>query len=197
MNKMKKLFWILIIAALVACETTGVRTLYKTRESVSLQNIGFVDLSNDSSLAKIFPPTNDIFKQTVPEAFENKGLKNVQYMPYLFNFDNPDAEGIKSACAQNNLDAILISHLRFINVAVNRYYRRAQIQHHTEVAMKLYDRTGKLLYNITYNTYYGNTYNTRPTAKMTIQDGTRGGVDAIMDYLYPPKKTKQNYNDPY
>jgi hypothetical protein len=183
--------------ALAGCETTGVRTLYKTRESILLKNIGFVDLSNDSSLTKTFPPTNEIFKQTVPEAFENKELKNVQYMHYLFNFDYPDLEGLKSACEQNNLDAILISHLRFINVPVYRYYRRAQIQHHTEIAMKLYDKTGKLLYNITYNTYYGNTYNTRPTAKMTIQDGTRGGVDAIMDYLYPPKKEKKNYNDPY
>jgi hypothetical protein len=194
---MKNILYLLLIAALTGCGTEGLTTYYKTREPVSLHAIGFVDLSNDSSLAKVFPPTNDIFKQTVPEAFENKGMKGVQHMPYLFNFDNPDVGTIKNVCQQNNLDAILISHLRFINVAVRRYYRMGQVQHHTEVAMKLYDKSGNLLYNITYNTYYGNTYNTRPTAKMTIQDGTRGAINAIMDYLYPPKKTKKDYNDPY
>ena len=44
------------------------------------------------------------------------------------------------------------------------------------------------------------TVDTRPTAKITIQDGTRGAVDGMMDYLYPQpkkKKDKADYNDPY
>jgi hypothetical protein len=190
---MKNIFVGLLIVLFAGCATTGVTTLYKTQEKVSIKTIGFADLCNDSSLTKLFPPTNDIFKQTLPIAFEEFGMKDVQHLDDRFQFQMPDTEAIKSACQKNNLDAILITNLKFINVSMRRGYgrMRGQADHHTEVDMKLFDKTGKLLFDEKYNTYYGNTYDQHPTARITIHDGTRGGVIAIMNDINPNAKSNQ------
>jgi hypothetical protein len=199
---MKNVFIGLMIVLLAGCATTGVTTLYKTKQAVSVKSIGFADLSNDSSLSKIFPPTNDIFKQTLPIAFEEFGVKDVQHLTDRFQFQMPDTEAIKVACQKNDLDAVLITNLKFINIAMRRGYMRmrGQAEHHTEVEMKLFDKNGKLLFDEKYNTYYGNTYNQRPTAKMTIHDGTRGDIIAIMGDINPaahPVNQPEKKNDYY
>jgi hypothetical protein len=199
---MKNIVVGLLIVLFAGCATIGVTTLYKTQEAVTIKAVGFADLCNDSSLIKLFPPTNDIFKQTLPIAFEEFGMKDVQHINARFRFQMPDTEAIRNTCQKNNLDAILITNLKFINVSMRRGYMRmrGQSEHHTEVEMKLFDKTGKLLFDEKYNTYYGNTYQQRPTARMTIHDGTRGAVIAIMNDINPNAKSsnqpkKNDYYD--
>ena len=176
---MRNIFAGLMIVLFAGCASTGITTLYKTKEAVTIKSIGFADLSNDSALYKIFPPTNDIFKHTLPLAFEEFGMKDVQHLNDRFHFQMPDINDIISTCQKNNLDAVLVSYLKFINVQTagrGMMRMRGQPEHHTEVEMKLFDKSGKLLFDEKYNTYYGNTYQQKPTARMTVHDGTRGAI---------------------
>ena len=196
---MRNIFAGLMIVLFTGCASTGITTLYKTKETVAIKTIGFADLSNDSALIKVFPPTNDIFKHTLPLAFEEFGMKDVQHLNDRFRFQIPDSNDIINACQRNNLDAVLVSYLKFINVQTGgrgMMRMRGQPEHHTEVEMKLFDKTGKLLFDEKYNTYYGNNYNQRPTAKMTIHDGTRGAIIAIMNDINPNVKSNQPNNQP-
>lgn len=163
------LIGLFVLTGLTGCFTSGTKTIFKAENGFSVNNLGYIQLTNDSALSKVYPKTNDIYKDEVANTFKQNGLSNLQYTEAIIDYENPDIETIKGICLKNNMDALLISQLIFIrHISVGKTIVGA------EVNSKLYDRNGKLLVNASHNTLNDNTYR-MPITK--IDDAVRTGTN--------------------
>src|ERR1039457_173487 len=142
-----------VLSGLTGCFTSGTKTISKSGDPLYVSNIGYLPLTNDSVLSKVYPKTNEIYKDEVNNTFKQKGISNLKYIEAIMDYDNPDIETVKSICKNNNMDALLISKLTFI-----RHITVGKTIVGTEVDSKLYDIFGKLLVNASHNTLSDNTY---------------------------------------
>jgi len=169
------LIGLFVLSTLTGCFTSGTKTIYKADNAMSVNNLGYLQLTNDSSLSKVYPKTNEIYKEALTNTFKQYGLSNIQYTEAIIDYDNPDIEAIKSICLNNNMDALLISQLIFI-----RQISMGKTIVGAEVNSKLYDRNGKLLVNASHNTLQDNTYR-MPITKVddAVREGTKKAITRV------------------
>jgi hypothetical protein len=168
-----------VLTGLTGCFTSGTKTIYKADKSFSINNLGYVQLTNDSALSKVYPKTNELYKDEVAKVFKQNGINNLQYAVTIINYDNPDVESIKSLCLTNNMDALLISQLVF-----TRQISGTKTYVGTEVDSKLYDRYGTLLVNASHNTLQDNTYRMPITnIDEAVRQGTKKAITRVSQEL--------------
>ena len=154
----------------VSCAAVGTKTIYKTATQPTVQKIGYYTLGNIDTLSLIYPETSLVFDSTI------KKITNVYSLDVPLKIKPTtksltDKNAISEICKQNNLDALLITDLRFIHTTYTALFIPIVSNYDTEVEMQLYDKEGKLLYATKHNTYKGNSYIKIPTAEKTIHDG--------------------------
>ncbi|WP_147384084.1 hypothetical protein [Maribellus luteus] len=171
--------FIIISTLLCSCAAVGTKTLYKTDEKVDISSLGYNSLDGDTILAKIYPFTNNIFDSTIIETLKEYSLDNYKSLDENITYQTPDIEKIKEICSQYNLDALLVSKLKFIYATQAIYFVPVSHNWDTEVEMKLFDKNGRLLYNTKHNTLKGNSYMNPPPVERTVHDGTKGALVRI------------------
>ena len=176
----KQIMSFLFISILfVSCATLGTKTLYKSETNIMIKKIGFTRLDGDTIVSKIFPQTDSIFKRTFVETFKSYNLNDITSLDNEFSIDNPDITAITKICKDNNFDGLIVSHLKFIHVTYTMNFIPIAKNWDTEVEMKLFDQSGKLMLTVLHNTTKGNSYFMPPTADRTIHDGTEGAIKRI------------------
>ena len=176
----KNLILLIILLLLLGCST---KTLYRTPEKISLNKIGFVDLTNDSILTRICSNTNSVFRETIISTFKNIGSKNILYCIDKNNYYTPDTQAIKDICIKNNLDGIIIPKLTFIYVTTSFMFIPIDQRYDTEVGLKLFDKNGKLIFSVMFNTHSGDTYTKPPKPEIKIRDGTTGATLRLLTLI--------------
>jgi hypothetical protein len=170
-------------ALLIGCATLGSKTLYKSDTSTRINTIGFTTLDGDSVVSKIFSETSNVFEKTVFETFHDYRLYDIKPIDTQLSIVNSDTSKIAKICQENNLDALVVSRLTFIHTTYSVDFIPVAKNYDTEVTMKLFDKSGKLIVAVSHNTYKGNSYMTAPTARRTIHDGTEGAIRKMVKEL--------------
>jgi hypothetical protein len=173
----------LIAIVLASCAAVGTKTLYKSDLKPEILKIGVTDIAHKDELSYIFPQTNKKFKESVDLFAAENATYKVVFLHSEMDYENPNKELIVNKCKYYNLDAILISRLRFIHVTYTVMFAPIAQNYDTEVEMKLIDRNGNLILNTRHNTYKGNSYMTPPPAERTVMDGAKGALKRIYTEL--------------
>ncbi|MGV3538780.1 MAG: hypothetical protein ACO1OQ_03160 [Rufibacter sp.] len=180
MNSKSKLLFLIISIVVSGCTTLGTKTLFKATGTHSINSIGFSKLQEAVVLEKICPETEEIFQQSVPTPFNESGITNVKYINEELDYESPNITRLKELCAQNQVEAILITKLKFVHVTYSAFMVPIAQNYDTEVETKLIDKNGNLLFNTMYNTLKGNSYMMAPTAEKTVKDGVTGAINRII-----------------
>ncbi len=174
-----------IISLLYSCASFGGKTIYRqTNYTNKIKSIGYTNLENDTLLTKIFENTNKIYKETVKTFLIPYQIKTVEFEKNALNFSNPDTNTIIKICNNYDIDALILTKLSFINVTYSIYLIPYAKNLDTEVEMKIYDKSGKLISHTLHNTLHGNSYMFPPPTERTIKDGTEGNLKRIAKSLH-------------
>ena len=133
-------------------------------------------------VSQIFPQTDSIFTKTFTETFRAFNFDIVTFNKEL-SISTPDLNTITQICKENNLDGLIVSHLKFIHVTYSMSFIPIAKNWDTEVRMKLFDRSGNLVLTVMHNTTKGNSYVMPPSADRTIHDGTEGAIKRLAKEL--------------
>lgn len=181
---------LLLTSFLCGCAAFGTKTLYKTSEKTTIRNFGFTELSIDSLhgvIPKKYSNTKNVFNETIMASFKEKGFDSLRFSNHFFSFSNPDTTKIRELCSIQNIDGIILSQLRFgsyqSGTGAIGYVVSSLTALDTEVAMKLYDKSGKLLISTSHDTNMGNSYFWFPSQDTMVEDGTEGAVRRLIAEL--------------
>jgi hypothetical protein len=186
-----KIIYFVFLLSLSGCVAVGTKTLYKVSEPQAIRSLGFSKLQEGEIIKQVCSEAEEIFQQTVPRSFNDYGISNVTYINEEINYESPDTERIKEICSQRELEAILITKLKFIHVTYSFYMIPIAQNYDTEVETKLIDKHGNLIYNIRHNTYKGNSYMMPPSAERTVKDGVIGTINRIVKEMGLKKDKKK------
>jgi hypothetical protein len=164
---------------MISCASLGTKTLYVNPVQLKINRIGFSRLNGKMIVDRIFPQTDSIFSATLTQTLGKYSITDVLKVDKEFPISTPNTSEIINICKTNNLDAFMISKLKFIHVTQSVAFIPISQNYDTEVEMKLYDNEGNLLINVTHNTLKGNSYMMPPPAERTIQDGIKGAIKRI------------------
>ena len=175
---MRNFIILISILLFISCAAVGTKTIYSTNTRPSVQRIGYFTLGNIDTLSMIYPETSLAFDSTISKYANIYSLDIPMKIKYTEDSQiNNDI--ISEICRQNNLDALLITDLRFIHTTYTAFFVPIVSNYDTEVEMQLYDQDGTLLYATMHNTYKGNSYMMSPSAEKTIHDGVKGAFVRI------------------
>ena len=181
---MKKIFIILfvILAILLpSCSIfVGTQALYQTSNVEEISKWGYVNLENGNTLSEIYPRTQTVFTSTILETFAKHSLEAPREVFANLSFENPNLVQVISICKENNLDGLLLSKLKFLNVTYYIGFIPAMQNIDTEVEMKLFNKDGKIIAITRHNTLNGSDYMMPPTAERTIHDATERALKKII-----------------
>lgn len=173
-----KLFAFVLIT-LSGCATFGTKTLYNSGNKILPKKIGFTKLEGSMIINKIQPITDSVFNSAFIQSFKKYGIADVFPSQTELSFDAPDQNAIAQICRDNNLEALVVSRLMFINVSYSVYLIPIGKSWDTEVKMKVFDSNGSLLLAVSHNTANGNSYSNIPVPEKTIFDGAKGAIKRI------------------
>ena len=184
MIMMKKKFKILFVSVtllLNSCSIlVGTKTLYSARNIETMNVWGYTNLENENTLSDVYPRTHTVFTSTIIETFAKHSLKApIEIFAHL-SFENPDPVQIISICEENNLDCLLLSKLKFVNVTYYINFFPVFDNIDTEVEMKLFTKEGKVVAITRHNTHKGSDYMMPPTTERTIHDATERALKKII-----------------
>jgi len=184
MNKRFILLFAFIATLLHSCSVfVGTKTLYTARNIEKINKWGYVNLENDNTLSAIYPRPHAVFTSTIIETFAKHSLEAPKEISVSLSFENPDPVQIISICEENNLDALLLSKLKFLNVTHYINFIPVFENIDTEVEMKLINKEGKVVAITRHNTLKGSDYMLPPTTERTIHDATERALKKIIKII--------------
>lgn len=186
---MKNFTLFIFIFFFIGCATIGTKTIYKTKVQPTIQKIGYCTLSNIDTLSLICSETAQVFDSTINKLLNTYSL-DVPLKLEAINNDVIKKDEISKICKHNNLEALLITDLRFKYMTYMVLHVPVASNYDTDVKMQLYDKHGELLYVTKHNTYKGNSYMKAPTAERTICDGVKGAFTRIAKEIGWKPQTK-------
>lgn len=170
-----------IFLLFTGCATIGRQTLYKNSSIGEINKVGFARIEGDTIVAKVYPQTDSIFKATVLGELSKYSTKSVYPINKELSVSQPDTAAIREACRVNNLDGLLLSRIKFINITYTTLYILPVGKNYdTDVEMKLFDKEANLLLDVRYKTLSNNLYLEPPTADKSIRNGTQGAIKRLM-----------------
>lgn len=184
------LLLIISSAPLLGCTTLGTKTLYKNSTIERPQKLGFVELDNDSTISKLFPKVDSIFKESIKEAYLKYNTGEIRTVEKYISTTKPDTSLIAEICRREQLDGLIWTKIKFIHVTYSAYFIPVAKNWDTEVAMFLFNKDGSLLLGVSHNTLHGNSYLMPPSADKTIHDGVAGALKRVARELGWVKSTQ-------
>jgi|GEM_PF-2956471 hypothetical protein len=180
-NTSKFVLFILAIA-LTSCGAMGTKTLYRTESNLTKPTkIGFSQVANEDIMEKIVNGSTKIYDSIMTNQLATQNVRSHKIIVENFDgFDNINETEIKNICIENQLDGMILTQLKFLNVKYSSMFIPIGVSEDTEVEMQYYDANGKLLLHTKHNTHMGNSYWDFPSANKTVRDGTKGALGRII-----------------
>jgi hypothetical protein len=177
-NQMYKFIFLLCALVLLqGCSLLGTRTLYKTKDVINVESVGYVTLLCDSARIKnVFPFANSVFTHEVDSIIKRTGEFKPRYIEANFCHQDPGKERINAICKNDSVDAVLLTSILFTKVLPYGYFD-------TEVYMTLYGKEGDVLLKTKHNTSLGNSTWKFPTVKLSIQMGVEGALNRMLQEM--------------
>ena len=176
-------FFLLFLAILLTgCGALGTKTLYRTKTNLDKPTkIGFSQVANEEVMNQIIKGSSEIYDTTMTNQLALQNIKSNKIELKNFDgFEGVKADEIKTICTENQLDGMILTQLKFLNVEYSFFFIQAGVSEDTEVEMQYYDANGNLLLHTKHNTHNGNSYWNFPSADKTVADGTKGALGRII-----------------
>jgi hypothetical protein len=160
----------------------GTNTLYRNEAKIAKPSrIGFSQVANEEIMEKIVKGSTRVYDLTTTELLDKHNIASTKvYVDGFEGFDTADSNKIKELCTENNLDGMLLTQLKFLNVQYSSMFIPIGVSEDTEVEMQYYNADGTLLLHTKHNTHMGNSYMTFPAAERTVKDGTAGALGRVL-----------------
>lgn len=184
-NYFKFITALILTLFLTGCGAMGTNTLYRNEAKISKPvRIGFSQVANEEIMEKIVKGSTRVYDLTTVELLEKHNIVSTKiYVDGFEGFDTAESNRIKELCIEHNLDGMLLTHLKFLNVQYSSMFIPIGVSEDTEVEMQYYNADGTLLLHTKHNTHMGNSYMTFPAAERTVKDGTAGALGRILKEL--------------
>lgn len=182
MRNTSTFFLMFLAIALTGCGALGTKTLYRTKANLyKPTKIGFSQIANEDIMNQIIKGSSDIYDSTMTNQLAMSNIKSDKIVLENFDeFESMKSDIIKNICADNLLDGMILTQLKFLNVKYSYLFIQAGESEDTEVEMQYYDANGNLLLHTKHNTHNGNSYWDFPSADKTVADGTKGALGRII-----------------
>jgi len=183
---MKNYFKVITVLALplflAGCGAMGTNTLYRNEAKITKPvRIGFSQVANEEIMEKIVKGSTRVYDLTTTELLEKHNIASTKiYFEGFEGFDTAESNRIKELCMEYNLDGMLLTQLKFLNVQYSSMFIPIGVSEDTEVEMQYYNADGTLLLHTKHNTHMGNSYMTFPAAERTVKDGTTGALGRVL-----------------
>jgi len=160
----------------------GTNTLYRNEAKIAKPvRIGFSQVANEEIMEKIVKGSTRVYDLTTTELLEKHNIASTKiYVEGFEGFDTAESNRIKELCIEHNLDGMLLTQLKFLNVQYSSMFIPIGVSEDTEVEMQYYNADGTLLLHTKHNTHMGNSYMTFPAAERTVKDGTAGALGRVL-----------------
>src|SRR5690606_34703623 len=177
---------------LTGCGAMGTNTLYRNETKIAKPlRIGFSQVANEEIMEKIVKGSTRVYDLTTTELLDKHKIASTKiYVDGFEGFDSADSNSIKELCTQHNLDGMLLTQLKFLNVPYSSMFIPIGVSEDTEVEMQYYNAEGALLLHTKHNTRMGNSYFAFPTAERTVKDGTAGALGRVLKEMKITSETK-------
>lgn len=184
-NHFKFITALLLTLFLTGCGAMGTNTLYRNEAKITKPvRIGFSQVANEEIMEKIVKGSTRVYDLTTTELLEKHNIASTKiYVEGFEGFDTVESNRIKELCMEHNLDGMLLTQLKFLNVQYSSMFIPIGVSEDTEVEMQYYNANGTLLLHTKHNTHMGNSYMTFPAAERTVKDGTAGALGRILKEL--------------
>lgn len=181
-NYFKIITAILFPLFLAGCGAMGTNTLYRNEATIAKPSrIGFSQVANQEIMEKIVKGSTSVYDLTTTQLLNKHNIASTKiYVEGFEGFDTADSNKIKEICAEKNLDGMLLTQLKFLNVQYSSMFIPIGISEDTEVEMQYYNAQGMLLLHTKHNTHMGNSYFDFPDAERTVKDGTTGALGRVL-----------------
>lgn len=182
MKNTSKFILLILAIALTSCGAMGTKTLYKAETNLNKPTkIGFSQVANEDIMEKIVKGSTKIYDSTMTNQLATQNIKSNKIIIENYDgFESINETKIKSICTDNQLDGMILTQLKFLNVKYSSMFIPIGVSEDTEVEMQYYDANGHLLLHTKHNTHMGNSYWDFPSADKTVTDGTKGALGRII-----------------
>jgi hypothetical protein len=170
----------LIAVLFCSCALLGTRTIYKAREHVNIQKVGIIRPDQDSLFARIFPQTAMVIDSTINEVLKNYGIYKPEFIYVNLSFKQPDPARVKELCSRYELDALILTKIRFMVTPFSAINPPVFETAETKVEMQLLAKSGELICHTKHNTDYGNESLFPLSVNSAIYHGTKGALKRII-----------------
>jgi hypothetical protein len=182
---MKNLITLIILALIfVGCSSIGTKTLFRAQKNnILIKKIGVINLVPDSINTKICPTINAMSESAIKESFLYSKEFEFSFLDSSKGFYNIslNKNSLTELSNKNNLDAILLVGLKFINVNYTVAFIPVTSEFHSESIVSLYNNLGDKLITISHNTSRGDNYIERPTPEITVNDAIQIATKKLLD----------------
>lgn len=159
-----------------SCRINDTEVLFSTPKFSPPKRLAFTQLSGDVSTHDRFDKTDAYYVRSMQYALKPYKLDALQYVDCCLDFNNQNADEIKSICATNNVDGVLVAQLKFETLKNCNKTKNPDSEFDTEVEIKLYGSDGKLKIHTLHNTIKMQSYKQPPQPILAIKDGVSNAV---------------------
>jgi len=160
----------------------GTKTLYKTEIALNKpQRIGYAQLAREKVIEEIAAGSVSSYDSVMTHLLSARDIEGLSVRIEDFSsFDDIQVLSIEELCAENQLDGVVITRLKFLNVQYSALFIPVGVSQDTEVEMQFYGSEGDLLLHTLHNTHWGNQYWDFPTSEQTVADGIEGALERLL-----------------
>jgi hypothetical protein len=170
---------------LISCAKFGTKSLYRLEkgEIPIIKRIALYTPLNDDNL-NVEPEIAEFMLKSAVDYCRDGEYQIVRSLESEFlGYEIAATDKIKAICAADNLDGIILSRISFSGHSYSMYGATYARIIDTEVTMKMFDSSGKLLVETLHNTNKGNSYAFAPGLDTTVKDGTVGALKRVFQEL--------------
>lgn len=156
---------------LVGCAQIRDSLTYIRRDAhlTSVQKLLFFPPVVEPEIPEIQQPAGELFRAALTDAMEERYRQiQIKFIDVHLPYHGPEAEIIAKFSANNEAQAVVIPHIKFVKMGVGSFISRQVI-----VTFRLYNHRGDYLMETGYDTTVGNA-NLRQTATSSLRYGVRG-----------------------
>ncbi len=184
-----RLVLLLPILSIVGCAYNATTTLYKTPQKITVNRIGFVNLTSDSISQENYSIINELFHSSITSSWQEFQRDSALYLNKHISFFHPDTNEIIRLCDSQQIDGLILSSINLIPTNTS-YFTGILIfpiplgtypSFDSEVKLKLFDKNGKLLIS---NSFYtrdaGKSQSKKDKIGLVIKKGVKGAVRGLI-----------------
>jgi TonB family protein len=149
-NNLSLLSFLLGLILIITSESFGFSE--KQKFVLNVNKIGYSQLEYESAYKDIGYDVNFLYTECVLNSFNDHGLIPVKYLPVILIFSNPNTEQIRDLCYKFDLDAYLVTKIRFGLQQRKGSLGKEKIANPVEIfiSVKLYNKEGGFIDSVTY-----------------------------------------------